>query len=78
MSAKLLITRICSCVLMIAISACTSLQTYGLDQINADLPFETGDEITVYLNDENFSERTIIVGELPVKRFRVRWSKIRT
>ena len=67
MSTRLFFSRFICCVLMISVSACTSLRTYGLDEIDSGLPLEAGDEVTIYLNDENFSESTIIVGKITEK-----------
>ncbi len=60
MAAKVLIKLTCW-FLIACITGCTSLKTFGLHQIDPDMPIETGDTITVYLNNQLLSEHQIIV-----------------
>jgi hypothetical protein len=49
---------------MMTISGCTSIQTYGLDQINSDLPIDVGDKVRVFINNNQFSEFHITVSAI--------------
>ena len=44
-----------------AVSGCTSIKTYGLDQVNSELPIEVGDKVTIFVNDSKFSQFEINV-----------------
>ena len=55
---------------MVTISGCTSIQTYGLHQINSELPIEVGDKIKIFLHDSSFSDLHIIVTEINEKSIR--------
>ena len=49
--------------LIIALSGCTTTQTYSLNQVNSDLPIDIGDKVRIY--EKNFGgEYQIIVTEV--------------
>jgi hypothetical protein len=49
--------------LIIALSGCTTTQTYSLNQVNSDLPIDIGDEVKIY--EKSFGrEYRIIVTEI--------------
>jgi len=49
--------------LIIALSGCTTTQTYSLNQVNSDLPIDVGDEVKIY--EKSFGrEYRIIVTEI--------------
>ena len=49
--------------LVIALSGCSTTQTYSLDQVNSDLPIDIGDKIKIY--EKKFGrEYRIIVTEV--------------
>jgi hypothetical protein len=64
MLTRLFFVRSACWLLILAISGCTSLRSYGLDEIDSDLPIDVGDQVTIYLNDENFTEKNIVVTEI--------------
>ena len=53
-----------SFMLMLAISGCTSIQTYGLDQMNSDLPVKVDDRVRIFINNSQLSEFHIIVSAI--------------
>ena len=48
--------------LIIALSGCTTTQTYSLNQINSDLPIDIGDKVKIYEKSGGREYRIIVTG----------------
>ena len=56
-------TKVLCWVMVIAITGCTSVQSYSMGQVNSELPIEVGDEVKIY--EKSFGrEYRIIVTEI--------------
>jgi len=56
-------TKVLCWVMVIAITGCTSVQSYSMGQVNSELPIDVGDEVKIY--EKSFGrEYRIIVTEI--------------